>query len=67
MTRHDFDALVHRIEDRYAGRQAALERATTRWVALGLAGMLSWLLLVTTVGLVLFVLGAFARRPSASC
>ena len=63
MTRQDFDALVRRIEDRYAGRQAALERATTLWVALGLAGLLSWLLLVTGMGLLLFVLGAFAEAP----
>lgn len=63
MTRQAFDSLVRRIEGRYAGRQAALERATTLWVAMGLASLLSWLLLVTSVGLLLFVLGVFAGPP----
>src|SRR5262245_37592956 len=60
MTRLAFDALVRRIEDRYSGRQASLERAITRWVALGLAGLLSWLSLVTGVGLLFLGLGTIA-------
>jgi hypothetical protein len=63
MTRQAFDALVHHIEKRYAGRQTALERATTMWVGLGLAGLLAWLLFVTGIGLLLFIVGAIAEPP----
>jgi Zn-dependent protease with chaperone function len=55
MTRQDFDDLVRRIEARFAGRPAALERATAAWVALGLAGLVSWLALLLLLGA-----GAFA-------
>jgi hypothetical protein len=63
MKRAAFDALVRRIEKSYAGRQSALERAIARWVALGLAGLLSWLVLLTTVGLLFFVVGAITEPP----
>ena len=42
MTRQSFDALVERIEARYGDRPDALERTTALWVALGLAGIVSW-------------------------
>ncbi len=63
MKRAAFDALVSRIEKSYAGRQAALERATSRWIALGLAALLSWLVFLTSVGLLFFVLGAITEPP----
>jgi hypothetical protein len=63
MTRQAFDALVRRIEDRYAGRQSALERATALWVGLGLAGLLSWMLLLTGAGLLCFALGTIVEAP----
>jgi Zn-dependent protease with chaperone function len=65
MTRQSFDALVRRIEERYAGRQSALERATTLWMALGLVGFLSWILLVTGLGLLFFGLGTIAEAPAS--
>jgi len=50
MTRHDFDALVRRIESRYAGRPAALGRATAAWVGVGQAGVLAWLAFLFGLG-----------------
>lgn len=63
MTRHDFDALVRRTEARYAGRQAALERSTAAWVALGLAGIVAWLALLFLLGVGAFALGVVLEAP----
>ena len=63
MTREAFAALVRRIEGRYEGRQEALERTVATWATVGLAGLLSWMLLVTGLGLLIFVAGAFIEPP----
>lgn len=42
MKRAEFDDLVRRMERRLAGQPAALERATSAWMALGLAGFVAW-------------------------
>jgi Zn-dependent protease with chaperone function len=60
MTRSDFAELARRIEVRYQGRQAALERATRRWVALGLAGVLLWIGVLLFLGSALFLGGVVA-------
>jgi len=57
MTRRDFDELVRRVEARYRGRPAALERGTAAWMALGMAGLLAWLALLFSLGAVAFGLG----------
>ena len=57
MTRKDFDDLVRRMERRHAGRPAALERSTTAWMALGLAGFLGWVGLLFAVGIAAFAAG----------
>ncbi len=57
MTRKDFDKLVRRMERRHAGRPAALERATTVWMALGLAGFLGWVGLLFAMGIAAFAGG----------
>jgi Zn-dependent protease with chaperone function len=57
MTRRKFEELARRIEARYAGRPAALERATLAWVALGLAGVVAWVGVLLVAGILLFVLG----------
>lgn len=64
MTRQDFDALVHRIEARYAGRLAALERATASRVLLGRAGALAWLALLFLIGAGAFGVGAVLEPPA---
>ena len=57
MTRQKFDDLVKWIEQRYAGRPAALERSTSAWVVIGLAGILSYLALLFVLGFAAFTLG----------
>ncbi len=57
MTRQEFDDLVKRIEQCYAGQPAALERSTSAWVVVGLAGILSYLALLFLLGFVAFALG----------
>jgi hypothetical protein len=57
MKRQDFDDLVRRIESRYAGRQAALERATAAWSTLGMVGIAAWLGLLSLLGTAAFVAG----------
>lgn len=57
MTRQEFDDLVKWIEQRYAGRPVVLERSTSAWVVIGLAGILSYLVLLFFVGVVAFALG----------
>ncbi len=57
MTRKDFDKLVRRMEKRHAGRPAALERATTAWMALGLAGFIGWVGLLFALGVAAFAGG----------
>ena len=50
MTRQAFDDLVKRIERRYAGRPTALERSTSAWVVIGLAGIVSYLVFLFFLG-----------------
>src|SRR5262245_25782628 len=63
MTRQEFDALVRRIEGRYAGRQAALERTSTAWVVLGLSAIASWIGVLLALGALAFVLGVMIAPP----
>src|SRR4051794_15611421 len=63
MTRQKFDDLARRIESRYSGRPGALERSTTAWVVLGLAGILSWVGLLFLLGAVAFAGGAMLGGP----
>lgn len=63
MTRQDFEDLVRRIEARYAGRPAALERATAAWVTLGRAAILSWLALLGLLGAAAFA-GGVVLEPA---
>src|SRR5215208_2494823 len=65
MTRQEFDALVRSIETRYAGRQAALERTSTAWVALGLAAIASWLCILFVLGALSFALGVLLEAPGS--
>ena len=57
MTRKDFDDLVQRMERRHAGRPAALERSTTAWMVVGLAGFLAWVGLLFLLGIAAFAAG----------
>ena len=45
------------MERRHAGRPAALERSTTAWMALGLAGFLAWVGLLFVLGIAAFAAG----------
>jgi Zn-dependent protease with chaperone function len=63
MTRQAFETLLRKIENRYQGRQSALEHATTLWIAFGLAVLLSWLVLITSSGVLCFAFGAIADPP----
>lgn len=63
MTRQDIDALVRWIEARYTGRQTALQRASTAWVALGLAGIASWIGVLFGIGTIAFAAGAVVEPP----
>ena len=65
MTRRKFDELVERIEARYAGRPAALERATARWVSLGLAGITVWVGLLLLLGVTFFAAGIVVEPPGS--
>jgi Zn-dependent protease with chaperone function len=65
MTRSDFDELVRRIERRYAGDHGPLERATAIWIALGLAGILAWVGVLSLLGIAAFAAGVVAG-PEAS-
>ncbi len=64
MTRLQFDELVRRIEARYAGRPAALERSTSAWMALGRAGILSWPAALFLLGSAAFA-GGVVIEPGA--
>lgn len=57
MTLHDFDKLVRRMERRHAGRPGSLERATTAWMAAGLAAFIAWVLFLFGLGVAAFVAG----------
>ena len=63
MTRQKFDALVRQIEARYAGRQAALERATASWNSFGLAGLTAWLAFLFLLGALAFFGGVVLEPP----
>jgi hypothetical protein len=64
MTRRKFDELVERIETRYHGRPAALQRATTAWAALGLIGIMAWVGFLLVVGSLLFICGIVVEPPA---
>lgn len=64
MTREAFDALVTRLESRYARRPAALTRNLALWVVFGHAAFLVWLLLAILLGLAAYSAGA-VLDPSA--
>jgi len=49
MRRQEFDSLVQRLEQRYAGRQQALQRDTLAWLATIVVLQLSWLGFCLTV------------------
>ncbi len=57
MKRQDFDALVRRIEARYADRAEALSRVAMIWVVLGLLGILAWIGLILGLGIAAFLAG----------
>jgi Zn-dependent protease with chaperone function len=57
MTRQRFEELVRRIEARYDGRTAELERSTAVWIALGLAGIVSWVGVLLLLGTAAFAWG----------
>jgi hypothetical protein len=63
MTRLEFDDLVARLEARYAGRQAVLERRTLAWVTLGLGALIFWVVVLVLVGVALLGAGAVAPAP----
>jgi hypothetical protein len=63
MTRQRFDALVERIEARYANRPKALERATSVWVALGLLGIVVWTSFLVALGALAFAGGVILEPP----
>ena len=65
MTRQDFDSLVRRIETRYAGRPAALKRASTAWVARGVAAIASWMSGLFVLGALSFVVGTLLEAPAS--
>jgi Peptidase family M48 len=65
MTRQQFDALVERIEARYANRRAALERATAGWVMLGLLGIVFWTGLLLVLGAIAFFGGVVLEPPGS--
>ena len=67
MTRRKFDELVERIEDRYRGRPAALQRATAAWVGLGLAGIVAWVGFLLIAGTLLFICGIVVEPPAGLC
>jgi hypothetical protein len=50
MTRTEFDELVHRVEARYQGRPAALERATSTWIRLGQGVAVAWVAVLLVLG-----------------
>ena len=64
MTRRKFDELVERVEARYHGRPAALQRATATWVGLGLAGILAWVGFLLITGTLLFICGIVVVPPT---
>jgi len=64
MTRLQFDALVRRIEARYAGRPAALELATAAWVAAGRGFALGWIALLIAAGLGVALAGIVVEPPA---
>ncbi len=53
----NFEALVERVERRYAGKPWRLRVKTALLVALGFAAVLFWFLLLAAIGAVLFFLG----------
>lgn len=59
MTREEFDALVHRIDERLGSRPLALRVRVGLMVLLGYAGFLAWFMLLFLVGLA-FSVGAVA-------
>jgi Zn-dependent protease with chaperone function len=63
MKRLEFDDLVARLEARYAGRTAALARRTLAWVAVGLLGLISWVVVLLVLGAGLLAAGAVAPPP----
>jgi Zn-dependent protease with chaperone function len=63
MKRRDFDALVSRVEARYAARPRALERSAMRWVVLGRAAVVTWLGLLFLLGAITFAGGTMLGGP----
>jgi Zn-dependent protease with chaperone function len=63
MTRAKFHELLQRIEDRYRGRPAALERSMTAWVRLGLAAVSAWLLFLFGLAFAAFAAGVMIEPP----
>lgn len=57
MTLNDFDQLVRRTERRHAGRPGSLERATTAWMAAGLAAFIAWVVFLYALGIAAFAAG----------
>jgi Zn-dependent protease with chaperone function len=64
MTNEQFDALVYRLEVRYASRPGALAIRTAAWLLIGYAGFLGWLLAVLILS-GLFLFGAVAVDSAA--
>ena len=67
MNRADFHELLRRVDDRYQGRPEALERSTTRWVQLGVAVVRAWLLFLTGLAGLAFILGVVIEPPGGLC
>ncbi|WZO98264.1 M48 family metallopeptidase [Isosphaeraceae bacterium EP7] len=63
MSRGNFHSLLRRVDERYAGRPAALERSTTGWVRLGQSVVAAWLLLLFGLAASTFVAGVVVEPP----
>ncbi len=63
MKRAAFDALVPGSRRATPAGRRHWNVPPSRWMALGLAALLSWLVFLTSVGLLFFVLGAITEPP----
>jgi Zn-dependent protease with chaperone function len=63
MKRLEFDDLTARLEARYAARPAALARRTLAWLAVGLLGLVAWVVVLVLAGIGLIGAGAIAPPP----